>query len=212
MPVFLGHARHQLGDDGVGAQQVVGQQQLGIVVDALKQKRHGARQLVALGHQQQLVKLVVLVAGQLQGLHLGGLQTGQIHVGGMAQQLGQAAIAAAQYPVAVVQQLVQLHVAQRSKAVEPGVGHLLHGLRKPIRPMPGDAGQQGIALRGDLGRPLHPVNDRHAAADRGGHHPICRDAQQRRPGGDGGNEVFAGLWGVGLEVGFVHVFLGEIRL
>ena len=204
LPVFLRHARHQLGDDGVSAQQVVGQQQLGVVVDAFKQERHGARQLVALGHQQQFVELVVLVASQLQLLHAGGLQAGQAHLGGMAQQFGQAAIAAGEHAVPVVQQLVQFHVAQRGKAVEPGVGHLLHGPRKPIRPMPGDAGQQGIALRGHLGRPLHPVNDRHAAADCGRHHPVCRDAQQRRPGGDGGNEVFAGLRGVGLEVGFVH--------
>ena len=114
--------------------------------------------------------------------------------------------------MAVAQVVVQLHVAQRGKAVEPGVGHLFHGLRKAIGPMPCHAGQQGIALRGHFGWPLHPVNDRHAAADRGRYHPVCRDAQQRRPGGDGGNEVFAGLWGVGLEVGSVHVFLGEIRL
>jgi hypothetical protein len=56
----------QPGDDRVGAQQVVGQQQLGFVVDALEQEGHGGGERVALGHQQQAVELAVLVAGELE--------------------------------------------------------------------------------------------------------------------------------------------------
>src|SRR5690606_19287531 len=54
-PIAFGDCFDQLGNDGVAAQQVVGQQQLGVVVDALKQKRHGAGQGIALGHQQHAV-------------------------------------------------------------------------------------------------------------------------------------------------------------
>jgi hypothetical protein len=36
---------------------------------------------------------------------------------------------------------------------------------------------------------------------------LVRQAEQVGAGGDGGNEVFAGLGGVGLEFGFVHVLI-----
>ena len=56
----------QLGDDGIGAQQVVGQQQFGFVVDPLEQEGHGVRQRIALGNEQTAVEFAVLVAGQLE--------------------------------------------------------------------------------------------------------------------------------------------------
>jgi hypothetical protein len=70
VPVFFRDLIDQLGDDGIGALQVAGQQQFGFVVDALEQEGHGFGECVALRHQQQPIEFAVLVAGEL---HVGDL-------------------------------------------------------------------------------------------------------------------------------------------
>ena len=55
----------------------------------------------------------------------------QIDVLGVFEDLrGGLAFGVAQHPVAVVEVAVQLHVADGDEAVEPGVGHRLHRLRR----------------------------------------------------------------------------------
>ena len=66
MPVFLWDGGDQLADQGVGLEQVVRQQQLGLVVHALEQEGHGLVQGVALGQQQVPVQLLVAGAVHLQ--------------------------------------------------------------------------------------------------------------------------------------------------
>jgi hypothetical protein len=62
--------------------------------------------------------------------------------------------------VAVAQVVVQLHVAQRGKAVEPGVGHGFHGLGKAVF---ADAGDELLALGVDLDGPGLAGDDGHVA-------------------------------------------------
>ena len=211
-PVLFGNRLHQLGNDGVGAQQVVGQQQFGVVVDALEQKRHGRAQRIALGDEQQPVQLAVAVAGELHVQHLRCVQAGQAaslgQIGGVGQDVGQAACGAGQRPVAVAQVIVQLHEAQRSKAVEPGVGDGFQGLGKAVFV---DAGNQVLPLAMHFGRPGLAGDDGDVALRlAGGDFKLAsffRQAQQVGSGRNGGDKVFAGLRGVGLEFGFVHGFL-----
>jgi hypothetical protein len=165
-------------------------------------KGHHPRQLIALGHQQQLVELVVLVAGQLHLAGTVGVQARQRHLAGVAQDLGQAAVTAGQHAPAVAQVVVDLHVAQRREAVEPGVGHLVHGL---LEAMPLDAGDEFVALAGHLGGPLAAVDQGHVAPHFGWHHAGGRDAQHVGALGHGLDEVQPRLGGVALEVGLVHV-------
>src|SRR5690606_35566498 len=88
-PVFFRDLGDQLGDDRVGTQQVVGQQQLGFVVDALEEEGHGGGKHVALGDQQQAVELAVLVAGELELGDVGGIQAGQFAAGGEVGGVGE---------------------------------------------------------------------------------------------------------------------------
>ena len=110
--------------------------------------------------------------------------------------------------MAVAQVVVQLHVAQRGKAVEPGVGHSFHGVSKAVF---ADALDQFVALAADLCGPGLASDDGDVALGLGGGYfqraSRLGQAQQVGAGGDGGDEVFAGLGGVGLEVGLVHVFM-----
>ena len=107
--------------------------------------------------------------------------------------------------MAVAQVVVQLHEAQGRKAVEPGVGHRLHGVVKAVFL---DAGNKLLALAINLGGPGLTGDDGDVALGLAGGHfqraGLDREAQQISAGGDGGDEVFAGLGGVGLEFGFVH--------
>ena len=78
---------HQLADQRVGVEQVVGQQQFGLVVDLLEEKRHRLVQGIALSHEQQPVKLLVLVASQLQIDDLRHVSPGSSTSLGMFQDL-----------------------------------------------------------------------------------------------------------------------------
>jgi hypothetical protein len=168
-PVFFRDLCHQLGNDGVAAQQVVGQQQLGVVVNALKQEGHGAGQGVALGHQQHAVQLAIAVAGEFEFGDFGFVQAWEFagQVCGVGKDVWQPPGGAGQCPVAVAQVVVQLHVAQRGKAVEPGVGHGFHGVGKAVF---ADALDQLVALAADFGGPGLTGDDGDIALGLGGGH------------------------------------------
>ena len=101
---------------------------------------------------------------------------------------------------------MQFHVAQGGKAVEPGVGHRFKGLGKAVFLQ---AGNKLLALAVDLGGPGLAGNHGDVALRLAGGNlelaVFVGQAQQVGADRDGGNEVFAGLRGVGLEFGFVHV-------
>ena len=80
LPVVFVDFVDQLADEGVGVEQVVGQQQFGFVVDALEQEGHGGGQRVALGDQQAAVEFGVLVAGELEFDDLARGQAGEFDV------------------------------------------------------------------------------------------------------------------------------------
>jgi hypothetical protein len=64
LDILAGIRRHRLArqaEDGVAREQILGHQQLGVVVDALEQERHGPVPGVADGHHQQAVGLVLWV-------------------------------------------------------------------------------------------------------------------------------------------------------
>jgi hypothetical protein len=67
--------------------------------------------------------------------------------------------------VAVAEIVVQLHEAQRGKAVEPGVGHRLQGVGKAVAL---DAAHEAFALLADLGGPFAPGDHHHVALALGG--------------------------------------------
>ena len=120
---------HQLADQGVGVQEVGGQEQLGLVSNLLEEEGHRLVEGVALGQQQEAVELLVLCAVELELNHLGAVEAGEIQLGCMLEDLGAAlAFGVAQDPVAVVEVAVELHVADGQEAVEPGVGDSLHRL------------------------------------------------------------------------------------
>jgi len=129
-------------------------------------------------------------------------------VGGMGQDVGQRTDRVGQRPVAVAQVVVQFHVTQCRKAVEPGVGHGFHGLGKAVF---ADAPDKLLALRLHFDRPGLARNDHHVAFGQAGSHfqsaRLVRQTQQIGACHDGGDEVFACLRGVRLEFGFVHVFI-----
>ena len=134
LPVFLVDLVDQLADQRVGMQQVVGQQQFGLVVDPLEQKRHGRVQGVALGDEQHAVQLGFLGAVELEVDDLVLVEARQIDMLGVFEDLRASVLpfGMAQDAVAVVEVAVQLHEANRHKPVEPGVGHRLHRLLEAL--------------------------------------------------------------------------------
>jgi hypothetical protein len=70
----------------------------------------------------------------LSSVTLADVQAGEFigQVSGVGEDVWQPTRGAGQRPVAVAQVVVQLHVAQRGKAVEPGVGHGFHGVDKAV--------------------------------------------------------------------------------
>ena len=69
-------------------EQVVGQEQFRLVVDPLEQERHGRVQGIALGDEQQPVKLGLLVAVELQVDDRSVCQARQIDMLGVFEDLG----------------------------------------------------------------------------------------------------------------------------
>src|SRR5665647_516508 len=97
----------------------------------------------------------------------------------------------------MVQVSVQFHVSQGRKAVEPGIGHGFHGLRKAITL---NAGDELVTLAMDFDGPGLAGNDSYVTLWLAGSHfqlarPI-RQTQQIGARSDSCDEVFAGLRGV----------------
>ena len=69
-------------------EQVVGQEQLRLVVDPLEQEGHGRVQGIALGDQKHPVKFVLLGAIELQVDDLLLVEAGQIDMLGVFENLG----------------------------------------------------------------------------------------------------------------------------
>ena len=145
-------------------QQIVGQDQFRFVVDPLEQERHGRVQGVALGDEQQPVKLGLLVAGELQVDDRFLLQPRQIDMLGVFENFRRRlAFGVAQDPVAVVQVAVQFHEPDGDQPVEPCVGQGLHRL---LEAMPLDAVFELLPLLGD-GTGMLPASDHgHVARSR----------------------------------------------
>ena len=117
----------------VGVEQVVGQEQFRLVVDPLEQERHGRVQGVALGDQQQPVKLGLLVPVELQVDHPLPVQARQFDMLGVFEDFRRRlAFGVAQDPVAVVEVAVQFHVPDGDQPVEPCVGQGLHRLLEAV--------------------------------------------------------------------------------
>ncbi len=119
----------------------------------------------------------------------------------MAQQLRQTTIAAGEHPVPVIQIVVQLHVTQGCKAVEPGVSHLFHGLCKAMLT---DFLLQFFPLTRHPGGPSHTIDDEHIPAKGRVFNACGGEPQLLCADRDSGDEVLARLWGEGLEVVFIH--------
>ena len=123
--------------DRVVREQVVGHQQLGVVVDALEQERHGLVPVVAGGHQQQPVGLALRIAAgclaveQVEDL-LPDLRRCTIS-SSICPILASARISGWDWPSAGRHHAdagvaVHVHEAQGAEAVEPDVGHPLDDL------------------------------------------------------------------------------------
>jgi len=139
LDVCTGIRRHRLagiGEDGVARKQVVRHQQLGVVVDALEQKRHGFVPEVAGGHQQQAVGLALRIAAGRFAVEQGedllpNLVVNCIFVDvthfGFGQNLGlELSFGGRHHTDASI--AVHVHETQSTKAVEPDVGHPLDDL------------------------------------------------------------------------------------
>lgn len=100
------------------------------------------------------------------------------------------------------------------RAQDPSVDHRLHGVAKPIAL---NAAHQAIALLDDTGRPF-AHGDQHHVAPAVGQQRFelaggFERAEQVGALGNGGDEVPAGLGGVGFEFGFIHgVFIDCFRM
>jgi len=122
-PEGLGDRLDERADDRVAGEEVRRQEQLGGVVDSLKQKGHRRAQGVALGHEQQPVEFFLLGAVELEVDHLLGVEPGEIDAGGLLQDLGlDVAGRVAEHAEPVVEVAGELHVAEGDEPVEPGVG------------------------------------------------------------------------------------------
>ena len=202
LPVGLGDGGDQLADQGVGLQQAVRQQQLGLVVHRLEQEGHRLVQGAALGEQQVPVQLLVAGAVHLQRDDPLAVQPRQLDVLGLLQDLRHRTIRrVAQHAEAVIQIAVQLHEADGGEAVEPGVGGGLHDLLEALLP---DALDESLALAAHGLRVRLTLDEDQLALL-----PVgldLRGGQSEGGGaaGDGGDEVAAGLGGVGLELVGLH--------
>ena len=127
-PVLLGnHGDHPLNDAAL-PQQIVREQQLGIVRKGLEHLRQNRAQRIALGHQQVFVQLLGLLA-LLQGQHPVPVKSLQLQMDGLGENLRpELVVLIGEHPHMAGQIPVHLHEPQRAEPVEPGVGGLLHDL------------------------------------------------------------------------------------
>ena len=118
-------------------QQIDRKKQFGLIADALEEKRHGLVQRVALGCQEQAVEFLITAAVELQLHDFLAVKVRQIDFGSVVEDFRLFRIfGMAQDTVTVVQVAMQFHVTYSCKAVEPRIGHRLHGLLEALYPDP----------------------------------------------------------------------------
>ena len=187
-------------------EQVCGQQQLGLIPNALKEKRHGLVQGVALGLEEQPVEFFVFAAVKLQFHGLLPAKARQIDIGSVLQDFGVwPALGMTQNAVAVVQIAVQLHVTYGCETVEPRVGYRLHDLLEAVAPDPFFqtlarfcyiAGEGVCPDHGHIARFYNRLN------------VFGSQAIKRCPAGDRRDEVAPCFLGIGFEYIAIHIVIG----
>ncbi len=165
-------------------------------------------QRVALGGEQQAIKLAFPVAFELQIDGAVLPEARQVDVFGVLEDLRRLlTVRMGQNPVAMVEVSVDFHETNGDEAVEPRVGHCLHGLLEPI---PFDACLKLFALVSNRARIVAPSDNRHVTADdsrldfRGGQPIKCRAVFHRL------DEIAASFRSVCLELVAVHA--GHYRI
>ena len=115
-------------DDAALPQQIVRQKKLRIIGNALEHLRQDRGQGVALGDKEILEQLLVLV-GVFQLIDFIHVQAVQIEMDGLGENLRlELASIVGKYPHMGGQIAVDLHEAEGSKTVEPGIGDFFYYL------------------------------------------------------------------------------------
>ena len=144
LPVVLRDGGDHLLDDAALPEQVVREQQLGVVRDGLKQPRQHAGHVVALGDEQVLKKLFLLIV-LLQFEDLLHVQPVQLDVERLGQYLRvERATVIREHAHIGGKIAVDFHEPQGDETVKPGVGHFLHHLLVTV---PADVNNQHAPLR-----------------------------------------------------------------
>ena len=115
-------------DDAALPQQIVRQKKLRIIGNALEHLRQNRGQGVALGDQEILEQLLVLV-GAFQLIDLIHVQTVQIKMDGLGENLRlELAGIVGKHPHMGGQIAVDLHETEGGKTIEPGIGDFFYRL------------------------------------------------------------------------------------
>ena len=127
-PVLLRNGGDHLLDYTALAEQVVREQQLGIVLDPLEHSRQNAVQGIAL-HDQQVLEQILTLVGALQLIDLVHVQTIEFQMDCLGEDLRlELPGVVCEHTDVGGQIAVDLHEAQGGKTVKPRVGHFLHDL------------------------------------------------------------------------------------
>ena len=187
LPVLRITAGDELTDDGVRVQEIVRQQQDGGVVQLAEDIGQDVVQFGALGEQQQAIEFFVAVAIQLEADDFLAVESLEQDVFSVLEYFRQSsALRVAQDAVAMVQvAIVKLHEAQGDEAVEPDVGHGLHGGTEAIAL---DGHQELLAQRHHGTRKGLAANERDIAGLSDGFHPALLNAKHAGTPGDGVDE------------------------
>ena len=127
-PVRLRDQRDHLLKHTAAAQQEIGEEQFGIVLQLLEQTGQDAVQRVALHDQQVFIQFFRLV-GVLHLVDLAHVKAFEFQMNRLVQNLRlKSAIVIGEHANMGGQIAIDLHEAQSGKAVKPGIGRLFHDL------------------------------------------------------------------------------------
>ena len=125
--IFWNYIYHFI-NDATFTEQVVWQKKLGIIRNLLKQPRQNCRQCVALGDQQVFIEFIGLVFF-LQGIDLLHVQSIQLQMNRFGDNLGlKVILLIRKYAHTGREVSIDLHIAQSTETVEPGIGGFFHDL------------------------------------------------------------------------------------